>query len=106
MVTSYPARRSSSISVFETADQQARVSFPRGAEVGVHAQVDLDRAALEPGPAAGRERRGLGQLGDPQQSRVEGARLRLAAGGHRELHVIDADDGHGLGSSPDQQGTG
>jgi hypothetical protein len=68
--------------------------------------MDLDRAALEPGPAAGREHRGLGQLGDPEQSGVEGARVRLAPGRHGELHVIDADDGHGLESSPDQQGTG
>ena len=90
----------------EPGDQQARVGLPRRAEVGVHAQVDLDRAALEPGPAASRERRRLGQLGDPEQARVEGARLRLAAGRHGELHVIDADDGQGLSSCPDQQGTG
>jgi len=68
--------------------------------------VDLDRAALEPGPAAGRERRGLGELGDPEQARVERAGLRLAAGRHGELHVIDPDDGQGERSGPGQQGTG
>ncbi len=76
----------------EIAHQQAGMRLAGGAEVAVHAQVDPQVAGLEPRAAACGERGRLGDLGDAEQAVVEGACLRLAAGRHRELHVIHADD--------------
>jgi hypothetical protein len=58
------------------------------------AQVNLDARADEPAAAACRQRRGLGDLGQPQQIGVEAPRLSFAARRHGELDVVETYELH------------
>jgi hypothetical protein len=77
------------------SDQQGRMGLARGAKRLIDTQMDLDPIALE--PAAGAP----GQLLRPANLRhaegvaIERACALLAARGHRQQHMIDANDGHG-----------
>ena len=62
------------------------------AEVLLDAEVHRHRARAEPAAAPRRQRLGLGQPHQPEEARVEGLRLRLAARGHGQLHVVEPDD--------------
>src|SRR5437763_6305240 len=62
----------------------------RRAEVGFDAEVDAQRAALEPAAAARRQRLWLGNPGDAEKPLVERSGPVLLAGRHRQLHVVDA----------------
>src|SRR6185503_750947 len=86
----------------EVADREGRMRLLRGREVLGDADVELLRAAREPDAAAGRERRGLRQLLQAEQAGEEAARLRLAAGRRRELHVVEAAD-HAADATPRTQ---
>ena len=55
-------------------------------------QVDIESDAREPARASTRQGRRLLDLAQPEHAAVEPARLGLAAGRDRELHVIGADD--------------
>jgi hypothetical protein len=65
-----------------------------GVEVVVDADVHLHAIVLEPASAANRKVNRLGDAADPEESFVERDRQLLAAGGHGELHVVDAIDRH------------
>src|SRR6185369_14325215 len=81
----------------EVPDEQGGMRLPRRAKVRLHAEVDLHRAALEPGAAALGQLRRLRDLGDTEEPRVERASLVLPSGGHGELDMIDSDNGHAGG---------
>ncbi|RAJ53693.1 hypothetical protein K376_05656 [Streptomyces sp. PsTaAH-130] len=68
-----------------------------GVEGGVDAEVEADRAGLEPAAAAGREHRRLGGLGHAEDIDVVRAQRVLRSGRRRELYVID---GHQHGQAP------
>ena len=74
------------------AHEQRGMGLRRGREGLGDADVQLAVAAREPAAAPPCECGRLRELGQPQRSAVERARLGLAAGGCRDLHVIDADD--------------
>jgi hypothetical protein len=61
----------------------------RRTEILFGAEVKLKVAEREPAAAARRHIGGLGQFDKPEQRAEEGARPRLAADGHRDLHMID-----------------
>ena len=86
-----PGRREPAQRV-DVGHHQRRVGLSGRPEVLLHAQVDLGRPVLEPAPAPGRQLGWLGHPGQPEQSRVErlGLGLGLRAGGHGQLHVVDA----------------
>ena len=65
-----------------------------GPKLLLHAQMEGHRAIAEPrAPATGQLGR-LGELVQAQDAAVEGARLRLAARRHRQLHVVNGIDSH------------
>ena len=66
----------------------------RRAEVVLDAEVQLVLAGPEPAAAAGRERRRLRQLFEPEHAGVEGAGLVLAPGRDRDLDVIEPENRH------------
>ena len=70
------------------------------AELGLDPQVDLHGRRLEPAPAPRRQMRRFRLLRYAEQPVVEAARLVLAPRRHRQLHVLDRDDGHAAGSAP------
>src|SRR5262245_1310036 len=74
--------------------------LPRGAELALDAEVNLDVRTLEPCSAARGHRRRLGPLWDTEHASIEGPRLGLLAGRHRQLDVIDADDPHVASLTP------
>src|SRR3954471_18367065 len=61
-----------------------------GVEVLLDAEVDLEVPSLEPTPSPSSKVRGLRHLGDTKKALVELDGLCLPAGGHRQLHVIQA----------------
>jgi hypothetical protein len=61
-----------------------------GLERLVGPQVQLRRAALEPGAAAHGQVRRLDDFGQSQHAGIKVARDRLGAGWHRQLYVINA----------------
>src|SRR5262245_29470302 len=66
----------------------------RRGEVRRDADMQLLRAAREPGAATARERLGLRHLVEPQQLAVEAPRLRLATRRRGHLDVIQTVDRH------------
>ena len=89
----------------EIVDDQARVRLAGRGERLLHAHVQLLRARAEPAASARSERLRLRQLLQTQQPAVEGARLGLAAGRGRDLHMVDAGDGHEPRSTIDRVAT-
>ncbi len=72
--------------------EKRRVRLARRAELRLDAEVDVHLAGTgEPAPATTRERYGLVDFGQAKQAAVKLARQRLAALGHGQLHVIQAD---------------
>ena len=69
-----------------------------GGEIGLDADVELLGAHLEPDAAAAPERLRFRDLVQPEQLAEEAARGGLAAGGGRQLNVVDAVD-HGCEAS-------
>ena len=61
----------------------------RGREIGLDADVQLLCAHAEPDAAARLQRLGLLELVEPEQAGEERPRVLLAAGGRRELNVVD-----------------
>jgi hypothetical protein len=78
----------------QVAHEERRMCLPGRTEVGLDAEVDLDRAAFEPRATPTRKLRRLCHFRDSQEARIELARLGLSAWWHRELHVIESYDGH------------
>ena len=70
------------------------MGFPSGAEILLHADVQLARSYAEPAAAAGAQRSGLFYLFQPQQAAKEAARFRFASAGSGDLHVIEVGDPH------------
>src|ERR1041385_8550328 len=68
--------------------------FLRGAKFALHAEMNLERAALEPTASSLRQIRRLACFRDLQNARVECARLVLATMRHRQLNVIEGYDRH------------
>ena len=68
---------------------QSRMGFFRGAEVFFDAEVDLDRAALEPASAAFSQFGRFGNFDHAEEIGVEGSALGLGVRRHGELHVVD-----------------
>lgn len=66
----------------------------RGPEVGLDAEVDLQRAGPHPQAAARGQDRRLGDLGHAQDAEVEGPARVLAAGRYRELYMVQRECGH------------
>ena len=60
-------------------------------ELRLDAEMDLDRAALDPDAAAFRELRRLHELRHAEHADIEAAARRLRAGRNRDLHVIEAE---------------
>ncbi len=78
----------------EVVDDERRVGFASGTEVGVDAEVDLHRLGLEPAPAPYGEVRWLRQLRDAEQAVIERDCLGFATRRHRELDVIEPHHRH------------
>jgi hypothetical protein len=68
------------------------MGLPGRAEIRVDAQVEPKRAAQEPRTASNSEIRGLRFLGQAKDARIERARRRFLARGHRQPDVIEIDD--------------
>ena len=83
----------------EIVGDEARVRLPRGRERLLDADVQLLRTRAEPAAAARRKHDRLRNLLEPEQPAVEHPRLVLAAGGRRDLNVVDAGDRHCQGST-------
>ena len=61
-------------------------------DVGIDSEMKAERSAAEPHAASHGEVRGLRLLNQSKHVAVEGSRGRFVSGGHRELHVIEAED--------------
>src|SRR5512138_1154694 len=70
------------------------MGLTRRAEIGLDAEVKLHDACLEPRAAALCQLWRLGELGEAEHARVEGARRCLAAGRHGDLNMVDGADAH------------
>jgi len=90
----------------EAAHAEGGVRLARGTEAGLDAEVERDALRAEPDAAAGGEACGLRGLGEAEEVAVEGARRRLAAGGHRELDVVDRQELQGRLPGSGQAGLG
>ena len=75
----------------DVGDDDARMRLARRPELRLDAEMDLDRAALDPDAAAFRELRRLLELGHAEHADIEAAARRLGAGRYRDLHVIEAE---------------
>lgn len=73
---------------------QGRVGLAGRAEQVLNAEVNLDGVAFEPTPSTALKVRWLGHSRQPEQALVERLRFGLAAGRHRQLHVINRDNPH------------
>jgi hypothetical protein len=80
----------------EVRDVESHMSLPRGAKLRVDPEVELSLAELEPGSASHRQGGRLRYLAQAEHLAIEAARLVLEATGHRDLYVIDAQNGHVL----------
>lgn len=80
----------------QVVDQERRVGLACRSEVGLDAQVDLEVPALEPAAPARREMGRLGGFVDTEEPRVEGPRLVLVSGWHRQLNMVDPGHPHGI----------
>ena len=92
--TGWPERSSSAAERLQPGHGQGGVGLPGRPEVIFHPEVDLGRSPLEPAAAPDGE---LRRLGDPRQAEQPGEEglgrgLRLGAGGHGQLDVVDALD--------------
>jgi hypothetical protein len=76
-------------------DHETWMRLAGGGERLLDADMQLLRPDPEPAAAARPQRIGLRQLLETEQLPVERACGPLAAGGRRNLHVVDADDRHG-----------
>ena len=81
-------------SAVEVRGNETGVRLLRGRERILDADVELLRTRAKPAAAAGAQLLRLRQLLHPEQAAVERARRVLAARRRRDLHVIDARDGH------------
>src|SRR5487761_1782454 len=68
--------------------------FVRGCEIFFNAEMNFERAPLEPAAAARGQMSRLGLFGNSEQAGIEGARLGLASRRHRQLHMVDCADLH------------
>lgn len=80
-------------------DDEGRVRLGRRPKVGVDTEVDLQISVLERAAAASCEVIGLRNSSDAEYSLVEGDRLRLAPGGHGQLHMVETNNSHGQHSA-------
>ena len=78
----------------EIVDEQRGVGLAGRTEVGLDAEVHLDRSVVEPAAAARREVGRLGDVRDAEEPVVERDRRVLLARRHRQLDVIDRADRH------------
>jgi hypothetical protein len=78
----------------ELIDQQRWVSLSRGAKLLLDPEMHLHAARPEPDSAAMHEVRRLRDLRNTQQASIELPRVVLMTCRHRELHVVDSQDGH------------
>jgi hypothetical protein len=76
----------------EASHQQRGMGLAGRTEIRVDAQVEPKRAAPEPQTPTPSEIRGLRFLGQAKDARIERARRRFLARGHRQLDVIEIDD--------------
>lgn len=78
----------------EVIDQQGGVRLLRRAEVVLDAEVQLYRPGLEPAPATTRELGRLRDFGQAKDVAVEASGVALPAFRHRQLDVLEGEDGH------------
>jgi hypothetical protein len=81
----------------EVADDESRMSFPCGLEIGFHAQMNLQGTLFEPTSATPGEMGRFGHLTDTEDASIESACFLFPSRRHRELHMIKAVDRHGSG---------
>src|SRR3954447_17841694 len=75
----------------DVGNEDSRMRLAGRPELRLDAEMDLDRAALDPDAAAFRELRRLHDLRHAEHADVEAAARRLRAGRTRDLHVIEAE---------------
>ena len=78
----------------EVPDKEGRVRLPGRAKVSLHAEMKLQRAALEPGASAHGEIGGLGNFCQAEKAAKKSTRQLLTTTWYRELDVIDSVYGH------------
>jgi hypothetical protein len=74
----------------EVLDHDPGMGLASRAEFPLDAEVQLQAAGAEPGPAPAHQDRRLLNLGHPEDVDEEGPRALLLAGGHGELYVVEA----------------
>ena len=87
------AERKDSVEPFD--DQRGMSPFC-GMEIGLDAEVHICRSGCKPNAVASRHRRGLLDLGQPENPGIKFPRAIFAADRNRELHVVEAKDRHWL----------
>src|SRR5262249_41405281 len=83
----------------QIADDECRMRFFRGPEVGFDAEVKLSRLRSEPRAASFREVLRFRDFHKSEYADVKRSRRILIAGRHCELDVMDAEDGQSTPSS-------
>jgi hypothetical protein len=78
----------------EIIDEERRMRLARRPEIRLDAEMDPDRAALEPAAAALPESVRLLHLGEIEKAAIEAPRLIFAAGRHGELDVVELKQRH------------
>jgi hypothetical protein len=73
---------------------EGRMRFASRNELGVHSQVDLQQAILEPAASPASEVRRFVDFGNAQHDCIEHPVLIFPPGWHRELDVVDTENWH------------
>ncbi len=95
-MTATPAAARRAQRASKDGNAQRRMGLARRCEGRLDADVKLVGVAEgEPGAAAGAQRFGLLDLGQPEQVAEEAPCLGLAARGRCDLDVVEAENGHG-----------
>src|ERR1700677_2398138 len=75
-------------------DDEPRMSLARRAEFAFHAEMNLELTALEPAATALRHVGRFWNFGNSEHTVIELACLLLAAGRHRQLHMVETSYRH------------
>jgi hypothetical protein len=78
----------------EIGDEKSGMRAFRGTEIRFDTEVQLQRATLEPRAAPRSEIRRFGDFRQAKDLAVKMAHQRFAAGGYRQLNVVDSVNGH------------
>jgi len=78
----------------EVIDREGWMRFPRRPEILLHAEMDTETTILEPASAMPRQVFRLRNFGQTEQRAIEGPRFIFATSRHRELNVMERQNGH------------